>query len=143
MIVMPTMKCEPDPGRKIRRSRTVLLSVLAGQLAWSLAGQSQAQAAGYSGALLYKTYCASCHGARGHGDGTVASSMKVEVPDLTRISARQGGKFPTDQIRKIIDGRTTVPPHGTREMPVWGFAFQSLKSDDSQSEQHTQALVTC
>ena len=77
-----------------------------------------------SGAGLYQAYCASCHGAAGHGDGPVASSLKVQVPDLTRIVARQG-HFPTEQIRRIIDGRTTLPPHGSRNMPVWGREFRS------------------
>src|SRR5689334_2078215 len=73
----------------------------------------------YTGAELYRAYCASCHGTTGRGDGPVASSMKVEVPDLTRIAARQG-HFPTEQVRRIIGGRTTLPPHGSRDMPVWG-----------------------
>jgi hypothetical protein len=49
----------------------------------------------------------------------------VEVPDLTRLARRQGGRFPAEQLRRIIDGRTTLPPHGTRTMPVWGQAFSS------------------
>jgi hypothetical protein len=51
----------------------------------------------------------------------VAKSFRIEVPDLTRIAHRHAGVFPAEQIRKIIDGRTTLPPHGSREMPVWGF----------------------
>lgn len=77
------------------------------------------------GASLYRTHCASCHGIGGKGDGPVASSLKVEVPDLTRIAARHGGQFPEEQIQKIIDGRTTRPPHGPRDMPVWGDVFRS------------------
>lgn len=120
-----------------------LSGIIAVVLMPGLFNPAQAQApapAGYSGAQLYRTYCASCHGPRGQGDGPVASSLKVEVPDLTRISARQG-RFPADQIRKIIDGRTTLPPHGTRDMPVWGWAFQSLSPDDARNEPRIQALI--
>ncbi len=78
----------------------------------------------YTGAELYKRFCSSCHGEQARGDGTVAKSFKIEVPDLTRIAHRHGGVFPAEQIRKIIDGRKTLPPHGSREMPVWGYEFQ-------------------
>ena len=77
----------------------------------------------YTGVQLYKRFCSSCHGDHARGDGAVAKSFKIEVPDLTRIAHRHGGAFPAEQIRKIIDGRTTLPPHGSREMPVWGFEF--------------------
>ena len=78
---------------------------------------------GYTGAELYKRFCASCHGDQARGDGPVAKSFKIEVPDLTRIAHRHGDVFPAEQVRKIIDGRSTLPPHGSREMPVWGFEF--------------------
>jgi mono/diheme cytochrome c family protein len=96
-------------------------------LAWAGVRAAQAQdLSGYqSGETLYRAHCASCHGLDGHGDGPVAASLKVEVPDLTRLARRQGGRFPAEQLRRIIDGRTTLPPHGTRTMPVWGQAFSS------------------
>jgi mono/diheme cytochrome c family protein len=78
---------------------------------------------GYSGEQLYTRFCASCHGPSGRGDGPVAQSLTVMVPDLTRIARRQGGTFPEEQVRRIIDGRETRPPHGTRDMPVWGYEF--------------------
>ena len=78
---------------------------------------------GYSGVQLYNRFCASCHGERARGDGPVAKSFRIDVPDLTRITQRHGGTFPAEQIHKIIDGRAVMPPHGSREMPVWGFEF--------------------
>jgi len=80
---------------------------------------------GYSGEQLYMRFCASCHGTSGQGDGVVAKSLTVMVPDLTRIARRQGGVFPEEQVRRIIDGRETRPPHGDRAMPVWGYEFSS------------------
>lgn len=76
--------------------------------------------ADYSGRQLYERFCQSCHGDRGFGDGPVADSLKVLVPDLTRLYKRSGGQFPEDRVRRIIDGRQVYPVHGTRHMPVWG-----------------------
>ncbi|HXY97793.1 MAG TPA: cytochrome c [Steroidobacteraceae bacterium] len=98
-----------------------------------------------SGESLYRAHCASCHGVDGRGDGPVAASLKVEVPDLTRIARRQGGRFPAEQLRRIIDGRTTLPPHGTRAMPVWGEAFGSEKQASRVVEllvQYLQSIQT-
>ena len=82
----------------------------------------------YSGKQLYMRFCAACHGASGTGDGVVAGSFRIIVPDLTRIARRQGGVFNEERIRRVIDGRATVPPHGTREMPVWGQEFEGDSS---------------
>ena len=95
----------------------------------------------YSGAQLYSRFCASCHGDKGLGDGVVAASFNIMVPDLTRIARRQGGVFPEDQIRRIIDGRKTLPPHGAREMPVWGFEFygQNAAKADRKGRENPEA----
>ena len=65
------------------------------------------------------------YGVCGFGDGPVASSLNVMVPDLTRIASRYGGTLPADQVRRIIDGRAVQPPHGKRAMPVWGTDFRT------------------
>lgn len=96
---------------------------------------------GYSGAELYSRFCASCHGAKGYGDGPVAATFKIIVPDLTRIARRHGGTFPEEQVRKIIDGRKTLPPHGSREMPVWGFEFYAQNADKPDSQRRTDEMV--
>jgi mono/diheme cytochrome c family protein len=74
----------------------------------------------YSGADLYKRFCASCHGIDGRGDGPVAGTFKAPLPDLARLARRAGGTFPEAQVRRIIDGRDIPAPHGARDMPVWG-----------------------
>ncbi len=98
---------------------------------------------GYSGAQLYKRFCSSCHGDRGRGDGPVAKGFRIEVPDLTRVAHRHGGTFPAEQIQKIIDGRKTLPPHGTREMPVWGFEFylQNQNAGYTDPQRRTDELI--
>jgi cytochrome c553 len=71
-------------------------------------------------ATEFRNSCAVCHGVDGQGNGPMAVLLKVKPPDLTRLAARNGGKFPVEYVMKIIDGRTVVGPHGTRDMPIWG-----------------------
>ncbi|HJR69695.1 MAG TPA: cytochrome c [Gammaproteobacteria bacterium] len=77
----------------------------------------------YSGAELFDRFCAACHGEGARGNGPVASSLNVLVPDLTTIGRRYG-EFPATLIRDVIDGRgIDMRAHGTRTMPVWGHEF--------------------
>ena len=96
---------------------------------------------GYDGQQLFGRFCASCHGPIGLGDGPVASSLAVEVPDLTRIAKRHGGQFPNERLYQIIDGRLTRPPHGTREMPVWGREFLRADGDDPAALTRAQEVI--
>lgn len=75
------------------------------------------------GAEDYRTYCASCHGTDGRGQGPVAPFLVRKPPDLTTLAERNDGQFPVDEVYFIIDGRGEVAAHGTREMPVWGEQF--------------------
>jgi mono/diheme cytochrome c family protein len=95
----------------------------------------------YSGAQLYDRFCASCHGAGGRGDGPVAASLRVEVPDLTRITHRHGGKFPEEDVRRIIDGRKAIPAHGSRVMPVWGFEFFAQNAEWPDAGTQVEEMV--
>jgi hypothetical protein len=54
----------------------------------------------------------------------MAEQLRTAPPDLTTFAARNGGVFPSERLRQIIDGRG-VGAHGIREMPVWGDAFRS------------------
>jgi mono/diheme cytochrome c family protein len=71
----------------------------------------------------YLNSCAACHGLHGKGDGVLAPVLKTKPADLTLLKKRNGGEFPLQQVREIIDGRKIVPSHGTREMPIWGRQF--------------------
>jgi mono/diheme cytochrome c family protein len=86
-----------------------------------------------AGAELYRLNCASCHGTDARGNGPVASFIKVEVPDLTRIAARREGSFPSEEIFKIVDGQSAIAAHGPRHMPVWGYEFFDPEGDDEQA----------
>ena len=76
------------------------------------------------GRVTYKVYCANCHGAMGLGDGVLSEYLTVDPSDLTQIQANNGGVFPSDATQATIDGRVPVRGHGSKEMPVWGDAFQ-------------------
>jgi mono/diheme cytochrome c family protein len=103
------------------------LSIAAAASGLALAGAAVAFDAvtldDYSGPELFDRFCASCHGSGARGDGPVAASLNVAVPDLTTITVRHG-EFPAMLIRDIIDGRgIDKRAHGTRTMPVWGYEF--------------------
>ena len=75
------------------------------------------------GRHLFATYCASCHGITGRGNGPAAEELRRRPADLTQFAKRNGGVFNGARIHSIVDGRA-VKAHGTMEMPVWGDAFK-------------------
>lgn len=85
--------------------------------------QAPSTAPGDTGSQLFRTYCATCHGTTGRGNGPLAQQLRRTPPDLTQYTKRNGGMFPSERVYRIIDGRD-VPSHGDREMPVWGDAFR-------------------
>lgn len=96
----------------------------------------------YTGPQLYQRFCASCHGPQAYGDGPVAPTLKVMVPDLTRIARRQqGGEFPEERIREIVDGRAVLPAHGLRDMPVWGYELEAQAPADQPGRAAAQSLI--
>ena len=80
------------------------------------------------GSDLYRTYCASCHGKNGKGNGPAAPALKATVPDLTVIAKNDRGQFPVTRVRRILMGEDTIVSHGSREMPVWGPLFHQLEA---------------
>ena len=85
-----------------------------------------------TGAQLFRTYCASCHGETAGGTGPLSAQLTRPVPDLTTYTARNGGVFPGERLRQIIEGRGPAA-HGDRTMPVWGAVFsrQAHGTDDT------------
>lgn len=94
-----------------------------------------------NGPDLYRSYCASCHGTQGKGDGPVAPALNSKVPDLTTIAQRNGGVFPATQVNKIISGDQIILAHGSREMPVWGPIFHQVQEDRDYGEVRLQNLT--
>jgi mono/diheme cytochrome c family protein len=101
-------------------SAMVLAAAMVGLTARDAAAQNDAAP---TGAYLFRTYCVSCHGPSGLGDGPLATAMRRKPSNLTEILKRNNGVFPADKVFRIIDGRTKVAGHGGTDMPVWGDAF--------------------
>jgi len=72
----------------------------------------------------FQSFCASCHGATGKGDGVLAGALRKRPSDLTRLTIRNEGVYPAEAVLKIIDGG-----HETADMPAWKDVF--AKSQDS------------
>ncbi len=95
-----------------------------------------------SGRDMYNAYCASCHGQDGKGNGPAAGALKVPPTDLTKISASNGGKFPSAHVYEVINGRASTAAHGSKDMPVWGPVFLRLSSShDAEVQQRISNLT--
>lgn len=68
----------------------------------------------------FQTFCVSCHGAGGRGDGPLAASLTPAPSDLTTIAARNGGVFPTTRVMSVIDGYTRGQHAYADPMPEFG-----------------------
>lgn len=95
-----------------------LLMITIVVIGFSTSGSAQESDAGRT---AYLSSCAACHGEDGKGNGFLSSVLKVPPADLTTLARRNDGVFPIAAVNEIIDGRTLVAAHGTREMPIWGF----------------------
>jgi mono/diheme cytochrome c family protein len=92
------------------------------------------------GSQLFRTHCASCHGATGVGNGPLADQLRNTPPDLTRFTARNGGVFPRERVYRIVDGRD-VASHGSTEMPVWGDVFRASGASAADVKTRIEAIV--
>ena len=84
-----------------------------------------------AGPEMYRSFCASCHGTEGKGNGPAASALRKAPADLTLLSQKNGGKFPAQRVREYIEGKDakTTDAHGSREMPIWGDVFRNIAND--------------
>ena len=96
-----------------------------------------------TGSALFRSYCASCHGAEAKGDGPLAGNLRVAPSDLTRLANRNHGKFDAEKVRRAIDGRGPKEIHGGSDMPVWGDAFKRAGEGFSEAKvkERIDALV--
>ena len=85
----------------------------------------------FSPAEMYQTWCASCHGVTGKGDGPAATALKQAPTDLTQLSKKNSGRFPTQRVRDFIEGNAADAAHGSREMPVWGQVFRRIDASST------------
>lgn len=75
-----------------------------------------------TGAEDYAAYCASCHGASGKGDGEIAGVLSRKPSDLTTLSAKNKGVFPTTKVMAQIWGYAGAKGRGV--MPDFGPLLQ-------------------
>jgi mono/diheme cytochrome c family protein len=83
-----------------------------------------------SGEVMYKQYCAACHGADAKGHGPATGSLKAPPPDLTTLADRHDGKFPYGYVSDVLL-LGPLAAHGSAAMPTWGPIFLAL---DKRSE---------
>lgn len=77
-----------------------------------------------SGEEDFANYCSACHGMSGKGDGEIANSLARRPADLTQLSAKNGGVFPTTQVMAKIWGYTGGRS-GAEIMPNFGPLLES------------------
>jgi mono/diheme cytochrome c family protein len=100
------------------------------------------QTSAASGPEMYKAYCAACHGTDGKGNGPAASALKVPPTDLTQLTKNHGGQFPSMKVVSTIEGKSDLPAHGSREMPIWGQLFWGISHGHEGEVQQRVANLT-
>ena len=75
------------------------------------------------GRVEYERNCIMCHGSTGRGNGWIVPFLRYPIPSLTQLKNNNGGVFPVEQVRRVIDGRKQIGLHGPRDMPVWGQVY--------------------
>jgi mono/diheme cytochrome c family protein len=92
-----------------------------------------------SGDILYRKYCASCHGVEGRGDGPAAPALTPPPVDLTRLTSS------VPELMRQIDGSRTVRAPWSAAMPVWGEVFEQSLIDQPHHRRttllHVQVLA--
>lgn len=120
------------------RSRAVLFSsiLLSALFAWTALSrlpQTKPSHDDYnSGAYLYRVFCSSCHGETGRGNGPAADLTFPPAPDLTTLQRRNGGVFPRERVRAVLEGRGKVEGHGAPAMPDWPKVLGRVEGGDER-----------
>ncbi len=98
-------------------------------LAAALLGLPAAAQDAEFGGLLFESFCSSCHGEDGKGQGQLAAFLAIHPPDLTQLAAGNGGVFPVSRVVRQIDGRDPELAHGG-VMPLFGEYFDLSDTAD-------------
>lgn len=75
------------------------------------------------GEALFLHHCATCHGIEATGNGPTAPALILQPANLTLLSVKNDGRFPTFRVVARIDGRDPLVAHGS-PMPVYGDFFE-------------------
>jgi mono/diheme cytochrome c family protein len=95
-----------------------------------------------SGKEMFESYCAVCHGKDAKGDGPAASALKVPPSDLTLLTQKNSGKFPSAHVSTVIRGQAGLTSHGSQDMPIWGPLFSSISQGHQAEVQQRIANLT-
>lgn len=124
------------------RAYNILVSALAATigLAGSVDAQETTAMRATLGRITFELNCVVCHGADAKGEGPIRTRLSVPAPDLTLLTRRNGGTFPTERVTEIINGGAAVSSHGG-QMPAWGLIFLKDFEEYASGAQDNQALV--
>jgi mono/diheme cytochrome c family protein len=92
-----------------------------------------------SGAEMFKSYCAPCHGVDGHGGGPAAVALKTPAPDLTTLSIQNHWRFPEARVHMLVAGTSAG---AARPMPVWSNVFQSIDPSSNVVRMRISSIVS-
>jgi mono/diheme cytochrome c family protein len=120
------------------RSLILSLALVAGA-PWAAA--QKAGGAPLTGADSYRHYCATCHGAKGKGNGPTAKALKSAPADLTQLGKGNSGQFPAERVTAILNGLDSISAHGRSDMPVWGPIFGTFDTDEAITAKRISNLV--
>ncbi len=85
------------------------------------------------GKQMYVSYCAPCHGTDGRGNGPAAIALKTRPVDLTALARANDGKYPAIHVNSVLQFGSTLPAHGSADMPVWGPILGTMEHGNPQS----------
>jgi mono/diheme cytochrome c family protein len=96
---------------------------------------------GNAGEQMYTTYCASCHGVDGRGQGPAAAALKTKPADLSALSKNNNGKYPASHVASVLEFGSKISAHGSKEMPVWGQTLANLNPGAASTQEATTYRV--
>jgi cytochrome c553 len=99
-----------------------------------VAAQAPQNPESYSGRADFQTFCASCHGASGKGDGTLAGALRKRPADLTQLAKKRDGVFPAEAVFTAIEAG-----HEKNDMPAWAAVLE--KSQESSGPEAARARI--
>lgn len=131
-------------GRRIGAAACVLSAVFVWTAAPAPVSRQAPQREDYnSGAYLYRTFCASCHGEAGRGDGPVADLGERRPSDISALARNNGGTFPHDAVMGVLESLSPLPGHDPPAMPNWRNVLRRTEGDDERIiRQRLEALVS-
>ena len=88
----------------------------------------------------FEELCAPCHGIDGTGKGR--DLTEANPPDLTDLSTRNGGKYPSEKVYRTVDGRGMTDSHKRFGMPFWGIYLQKQGLFTPESDAAVKQRIT-